>query len=287
MTSYLESRLMEIIYDKDRVDEERVLGYEELLLDFDRVPLERQALAPRLESGDADSVQGTIHYHKGQLFLEYLEQGFGREKFDPFILGYFDHFAFQTLTTEVFLDYLDENLLQKYEGVISREQAEAWTYQPGLPDGAPIPSSSTLDKAAELAAAWSIGEVSMQDVPVTEWSPQALIHFINSLPTDLSHAKLASLDAELALSDTQNAEIARTWFIQVANRRFEPAYAQLEAHLNRHGRARLVTPIYGALASNGHDADLANSMFQKAKAAYHPLTSAYIERALKRAAEKQ
>jgi hypothetical protein len=286
MTSYLESRLMEIIYDKDRVDEERVLAYEELLLDLERVPLERQALAPRVESGDADSVQGTIHYHKGQLFLEYLEKGFGRERFDPFILGYFDHFAFQTLTTEVFLDYLDENLLQKYEGVISREQAEAWTYQPGLPDGAPIPSSSTLDRAAELAAAWAIGEASLADVPVNDWSPQALIHFVNSLPADLAHEKLKSLDSELGLSNTQNAEIARTWFIQVATRRFEPAYEQLEAHLNRHGRARLVTPIYGALASNGHDAGLANSMFEKAKVSYHPLTTAYIEKALRMAAAK-
>ena len=284
MTSYLESRLMEIIYDKDRVDEERVLGYEELLLDFESVPLERQALAPRLESGDADSVQGTIHYHKGQIFLEYLEKGFGREKFDPFILGYFDNFAFQTLTTEIFLDYLDENLLQKYKGVISRDQAEAWMYEPGLPQGAPIPSSTTLDKAAELAAAWSIGEVSIEDVPVNEWSPQALIHFINSLPADLSNEKLALLDSELGLSTTQNAEIARTWFIQVATRRFEPAYEQLEAHLNRHGRARLVTPIYGALASNGHDAELAHSMFEKARGAYHPLTNAYIEKALAKAA---
>jgi hypothetical protein len=95
------------------------------------------------------------------------------------------------------------------------------------------------------------------------------------------------LDLELGLSETQNAEIARTWFIQVANRRFEPAYPQLEAHLNRHGRARLVTPIYGALAGNGHDAELAKSMFQNATAAYHPLTNAYIERALKRAADGQ
>ena len=287
MTSYLESRLMEIIYDKDRVDEERVLGYEELLLDFDRVPLERQGLAPRLESGDADSVQGTIHYHKGQLFLEYLEKGFGRDQFDPFILGYFDHFAFQTLTTEVFLDYLDENLLQKHEGIISREQVEAWMYQPGLPDDAPIPSSTTLNGAAELAAAWAIGEASLQDLPVKEWSPQALIHFINNLPVDLSHDKLASLDSGLGLSDTQNAEIARTWFIQVATRRFEPAYGQMEAHLNRHGRARLITPIYGALASNGHDVELANSMFEKARSAYHPLTNSYIEKNLIRAAETQ
>ncbi len=34
MTSYLESRLMEVIYDKDRVDETRVLSYEELLVDL-------------------------------------------------------------------------------------------------------------------------------------------------------------------------------------------------------------------------------------------------------------
>jgi len=287
MTSYLESRLMEIIYDKDRVDEERVLGYEELLLDFDRVPVERQGLAPRLDSGDADSVQGTIHYHKGQLFLEYLENGFGRDFFDPFILGYFDHFAFQTLTTEVFLDYLDENLLKKYEGVISREQAEVWMYQPGLPDGAPIPSSSTLNEAAVLAAAWAIGEATLQDLPVEQWSPQALIHFINSLPADLPHDKVMSLDWSLGLSDTRNAEIARTWFIQVAKRRFEPAYDALKAHLNRYGRARLVTPIYGALATNGHDAELAYSMFEQARSAYHPLTISYIESALKSAAEKQ
>jgi leukotriene-A4 hydrolase len=98
---------------------------------------------------------------------------------------------------------------------------------------------------------------------------------------------LMSLDTGLGLSDTQNAEIARTWFIQVATRRFEPAYGQMEAHLNRHGRARLITPIYGALASNGHDVELANSLFEQARSAYHPLTSTYIERTLKTAAEKQ
>ena len=287
MTSYLESRLMEIIYDKDRVDEERVLAYQELLLDFESVPVLRQGLAPRVDSGDADSVQGTIHYHKGQLFLQYLEYGFGRDAFDPFILEYFNHFAFQTLTTEEFLDYLDENLLQVHEGVISRAQAEVWMYQPGLPDDAPVPSSTTLNSAAALAEAWANGEATLGDVPLAEWSPQALIHFINSMPADLSDEKLAALDAGLGLSTTRNAEIARTWFIQVATRRYEPAYEKLEAHVNSHGRARLITPIYGALAANGQDAELANSMFQKARSAYHPLTIGYIERALKRVAQAQ
>lgn len=284
MTSYLESRLMEIIYDKDRVDEERVLAYEELLEDFEVVPLERQGLAPRFDSGDADDVQGTIHYHKGQLFLEYLEYGFGRDRFDKFIFVYFEEFAFKTITTEAFVDYLDEHLLSPNPGVISREQVEAWMYQPGLPADAPVPSSTTLDGAAKLASAWAVGEATLEEVPVDRWSPQALIHFINSLPIDLPHQKLQALDIALGLSDTSNAEIARTWFIQVATRRYEPAYAKLEKHLNRYGRARLVTPIYGALAANGHDAALAASMFAKARGAYHPLTNNYIERTLQREA---
>ncbi len=283
MTSYLESRLMEIIYDKDRVDEERVLSYQELLGDFETVPVERQALAPRFDSGDADDVQGTIHYHKGQLFLQHLENGFGRERFDEFLLGYFDNYAFKTITTEAFVDYLDENLLSLSPGVISRQQVEAWMYQPGLPEDAPIPSSTTLDHAAELAAAWALGEVSLGEVPVDSWSPQALIHFINSLPAVLAEAKLQALDASFGLSDTKNAEIARTWFIQVAERRYTPVYTKLEEYLNRYGRARLVAPIFGALVANGQDAELALSMFAKARNAYHPITNGYIERTLQRA----
>ena len=287
MTSYLEARLMEIIYDEDRVDEERVLGYEELLLDFERVPLERQALAPRLDTGDADDVQGTIHYHKGQRFLEYLEQGFGRERFDRFLQTYFDDFAFKTITTEVFLDYLDVKLLNATPGVVSRQQVEAWMYEPGLPEDAPIPRSTTLEYAESLAAAWAIDEAELEDIPVDEWSPQALIHFINSLPADLDTKRLHALDDFLGLSETSNAEIGRTWFIQVATRRYEAAYPQLEAHLNRYGRTRLLSNIYRALAENGHDFEMAKSMFSNARHAYHPATVSSIESVFRKAEARQ
>ena len=85
MTSYMESRLMEVIYNAERVDEERVLMYNELLLDLEEVPETMQALAPRLDITDSEDFQGTIHYSKGQLFLEYLESAFGRGAFDEFL----------------------------------------------------------------------------------------------------------------------------------------------------------------------------------------------------------
>ena len=280
MTSYLESRLMEVIYDKARVDEERVLSYQELLLDLETVPPAMQALAPRLDVGNADDFQGTIHYSKGQLFLQYLENAFGREAFDRFLFSYFDTFAFQTITTERFLDYLDENLLQMDSSTVSRADAEEWLYQPGIPDDAPVPNSTTLDAAEALATAWASGEIDVAEIPVASWSPQATVHFINSLPAELGNEQLAKLDEGLGLSDTRNAEIGRTWFIQVAKRRYTPAYDKLERHLNRFGRGRLIYPVYVALAQNGTDLELAQAMFARARSAYHPLTEASIARAL-------
>jgi aminopeptidase N len=280
MTSYLESRLMEVIYDKARVDEERVLSYQELLLDLETVPLNMQALAPRLDVGDPDDFQGTIHYSKGQLFLQYLENAYGRDAFDRFLFAYFDTFAFQTITTERFLDYLDEKLLQADSSTVSRADVEEWLYQPGLPDNAPVPSSKTLDDAEGLAAAWAEGEIDVTDVPIANWSPQTTVHFINSLPAELTDGQLTKLDAGLGFSDTRNAEIGRAWFIQVGKRRYSPAYEKLQRHLNRFGRGRLIEPVYIALAQNGTDLELARSMFASARGAYHPLTEASIARAL-------
>jgi aminopeptidase N len=276
MTSYIESRLMEVIYDVARVDEERVLMYEELLLDLEEVPEAMQALAPRLDDADPDGFQGSIHYSKGQLFLEYLEQAFGRDAFDAFLNAYFKEFAFGTITTEQFLDYLDAKLLGQEGAPLTRAQAEAWTYEPGLPEGAPLPTSANLDSAAALAAAWAAAEVSLAEIPVGDWSPQATIHFINSLPTDLAHDRLAELDAAWQLSKTRNAEIGRTWFIQVATRRYTSAYDDLEAHLNRYGRGRLISPVYYALAQNGKDRELALELFERAKGAYHPIAAGWI-----------
>jgi aminopeptidase N len=280
MTSYIEARLMEVIYDVARVEEERVLNYRELLLDFERVPAPMQALAPRLDDADPDGFQGTVHYHKGRMFLEYLEQAFGRDTFDAFLKSYFEQFAFGTITTEQFLDYLDVQLLASEGAPLTRAEVERWTYGPGLPDDVSLPSSANLEAAESAAQGWSDGDLDLADIVVDDWSPQARIHFINSLPADLSLAKIRELDEAWQLSGSSNAEIGRTWFIQVASRRHVDAYDALEAYVNRHGRGRLIVPIYRALAENGEDLELAQDMFEQARSKYHPATVSWAENAL-------
>jgi aminopeptidase N len=283
MTSYIEMRLMEVIYDEARVDEERVLNYRELLLDFERVPESMQALAPRLDDADPDGFQGTVHYHKGRMFLEYLEQAFGRDAFDAFLKSYFEEFAFGTITTEQFLDYLDARLLAREGAPLTRAEVERWTYGAGLPDDVSLPTSANLEAAETAAQAWSAGDTDLADIVVDDWSPQARIHFINSLPAELSLEKLRELDDTWQLSASTNAEIGRTWFIQVASRRHVDAYDALEAFVNRHGRGRLVVPIYRALAENGKDFERAQAMFEQARTKYHPATVAWVAGSLRTA----
>jgi len=280
ITSYLDARLMEVLYGKDRADEERVLSYRELLQGLEEVAPAMQALAPVENIDDPDASQGSVHYAKGQLFLQHLENIFGRETFDPFLAAYFKHFEFQSISSEQFLDYLDQNLLTEYPGKFSRAQAEEWLYQPGLPADTPVPFSETLDQAERMAVSWAAGEVPVDDIPLRSWSPQAAVHFFNSLPVDLSEAQLSALDNGFGISQTRNAEIGRAWFTQVATRRFLPAYSAMEAFLNLNGRIRLIYPVYIALANNGQDAELAHEIFNKARENYHPLTNTRIEQGL-------
>jgi aminopeptidase N len=276
-TSYLEARLMEVLYGKERADEERLLTYQSLLEDLETVPADMQALAPVFETGDPDEGQQGMEYAKGQLLLEHLEALYGREIFDRYMAEYFDHFAFQAISTEQFLEYIEQRLLKAYPGIYSRTQLEEWLYAPGIPASVTVPNSKNLEETSAMATAWSMGELSAVELPVQEWSPQAMVWFIKALPRDLGEGQLRELDKTLGLSVSRNAEIARAWFIEVASRKHRPAYDDMRLHLGRYGRTRLVRPVYQALIKNGEDRDFAEEVFTAERDNYHPLTVAAIQ----------
>ena len=284
-TSYLEARLMEDLFGKERADEERVLVWESLQRGLQTVPAELQALAPKFLPDRHEDAQDGIQYAKGQFFLEHLERLFGREVFDEFIMGWFSEHAWQSVTSEQFLDYLDKELLQASPGPYGREQAAEWLYQPGVPSDFQPPRSARLEAAAASARAWAAGEQALVDIASDGWSPQTYVQFINSLPPALESAQLAELDAHFGFSTSANVLVTRAWFTQVAVRRFEPAYAAMREHLLRHGRMYLVTPVYRALAANGADSELAREIFAAARDSYHPITVSDVERALAQAGE--
>jgi leukotriene-A4 hydrolase len=101
-----------------------------------------------LAGRDPDDGVTRIPYEKGALLVRFLEQKYGREKFDLFLKGYFDHFAFQSITTAQAIDYLKANLDPSLD-------MNAWVYQPGLPADAPRPTSEAFAKVDSAVSLWS------------------------------------------------------------------------------------------------------------------------------------
>ena len=125
-------------------------------------------------------------YEKGALFLKHLEAVYGREQFDAFLKGYFDHFAFQSITTAEFAAYLDEHLLKGDPAKAAQAKVDEWLYEPGLPADAPSPTAAALreGRGAGEGVRGRQGE-RRRTCRRKTWTTQEWLHFLTSLPATL------------------------------------------------------------------------------------------------------
>ena len=133
-TTYLERRIVEDIYGRDRSDVEAVLGLAELRGELKRLPEKDQVLHVDLSGRDPDDGMTNIPYDKGALFLRTLEQKFGRERFDAFLRAYFDEHEFKSITTADFEAFLRERLFRQDPQTARSIDLTAWLERPGLPE---------------------------------------------------------------------------------------------------------------------------------------------------------
>ena len=275
-TDYMESRIMTAVYGQPRSSMEAVLGLQSLQADLARLKPADQILAIDLRDRDPDAVFSEIPYEKGRLFLNYLDAKFGREHFDAFLRGYFDHFAFKSITTEQFLAYLQENLLDRFPGVVTRDQVNAWVFRPGLPADAVLPVTTMFQPVDEARAGWLSGKLSLKQLGAG-WVAQQWLYFLNNMPALLPASQLAELDKAFAFSKSPNAEISHSWFKLVIVNDYQPGFPRLEEYLKTIGRRKLIAPLYQALMKTSSGEQVAKRVFAKAKPGYHPATVKAIE----------
>lgn len=277
-TTYVENRIVEAVYGKVQADEEFIIAADELLREVKATPAPTQRLVPDLD--DADDAASDFAYVKGAWLLRALEARFGREAFDAYLRGYFEHFAFRSITTEQMLDWLKPNLLDKYPGKMSLDEVKAWIYQGGVPADAPLPTSPQLQAIAEARSQWLEGKRTAIKLDAKRWNTQEWMYFLDGLPDKLSAQQLAALDAAWHLNGSPNAEIARRWYLAAARSDFRPARTQMAKYMTRIGRRYLVVPIYEELAKTPDGLRFAREVYAKAKPGYHPMTQVSIEKAL-------
>jgi aminopeptidase N len=283
-TSYVENRIVEAVYGKAQADEEFILAADELRGELDEVPKPDQRLVPDFDGRDADDAGSDFAYTKGAWLLRTLEAKFGRDAFDAYLRGYFDHFAFQSITTEQMLGWLEPNLLAKYPGKMSLAEVKAWIEQPGIPADAMVPTSPRFAAIAAQRGEWLDGARKPGDLDAQDWNTQEWMYFLDGLPKPLTRPQLAEFDAAWHLTGAANAEIARRWYLSAIRADYRPAREAMAAYMTRIGRRYLVVPLYEELAKTPQGLKFARAVYAKAKPGYHPMTRASIEKALRKKA---
>ena len=280
-TTYVQGRIVEAVYGKAQADEEFIIAVNELRDEFkDDIHHEDQRLVPDLKGRDPDDGLSDVPYTKGAWLLQMLEAKFGRATFDPFLRGYFDHFAFQSITTDQFVDYLKANLLDENPGKVSVEDVNAWLYKPGIPADAPLPVSARFvaeDKAREQFVA---GKLTAKNLRAQKWTTQEWQYFLDRLPRKLPLAQMKALDSAYRLTGSRNAEIAFRWYRLAIGSGYRAAYPAMREHMLRIGRRILVVPLYEALAKTASGKAFAQKIYAEAKPGYHPMTRASVDKVL-------
>ena len=271
-TTYLTYRIMEMIYGTDRYKMEAVLGYQDLQDAIASLPANDQILAIDLRGRNPDDVFSNIPYEKGALFLREIEQKIGRDNFDAFLLEYFDAFAFKSITTDQFITYVQATLLTEYPDVLDAARIDEWIFAPGIPNGAPVPSSDAFSKVDQSRTTWLEGKSAAASISTKDWTVHQWLYFLNNMPTLLTPTQLAELDATFSLTASKNNEIAHSWLMIAVRNEYKPAYDRLYNYLVTIGRNKLVKPLYEALSKTPQGKAFAKKAFEEAKPGYHPLT---------------
>ncbi|WP_449284136.1 M1 family metallopeptidase [Luteimonas qiangzhengi] len=283
-TSYVENRIVEEIYGKEFADMEWVISRRGLEQEIESADPGLQVLAVKPDdAADPEDTFSSVAYDKGAWFLQFLEERFGRETLDAFLRGYFDHFAFQSMSTAQFVEYLKAELVSQNPTAVSDTELEEWLYQPGIPMSAPQVLSPRLGLVDSARLAWRGSDQLPPPQLTSEWSTQEWIHFLEGMPDTLSLEQMAQLDTAYMFSDTANGEIAMRWYPLAVRSGYAIAYPQMEEFLERIGRRKLVMPVYEALVQTPEGLALASEVLDRARAGYHPITTASVEQVIERA----
>jgi len=280
-TSYVENRVMEELYGERRAVMEQVLdmeGMKRAISEAKRPELTHLKMPEDMEH--PDDAFTLVSYIKGANFLFFLEDRFGRAKFDPFLKAWFNDNAFKAVTTEDFLTSLHENLHKGTPDALTKAEIDAWVYGPGLPDTARKPQSDAFEKVEAATKTWFEGGDIEGLKKVTEkWSTHEWLYFLGNLPPDTSGEQFAALDKAFSLTGTQNAETAFAWYMQAIRGGYDEAFPALEEFLMTVGRGKFIYRLYGALKGSDRE-DLqfwAQDIYDAARPGYHPIAQRRID----------
>lgn len=280
-TTYVEHRIGEEIFGKKEAEMQDVLTRKDLddnIAEYGATNPDTR-LKVSLTNRNPDDGISQIPYVKGYNFLKVIEAAVGREKFDPFIKNYFDAHAFQSITTEDFVKYLNDNLIKGDKALADKIKLDDWIYKPGVPSNITTPSSEDFTAIDNIQKNWRKTGVKGLSSKIKSTTEKQ--HFIDYLPADITVDEMAAIDNEFNFTKNGNFVIKRQWFAQAIIHQYKPAYPAIEQFMIATSRTGSLMTLYKELVKTPEGKTWAKQIFEKAKSGYHATTVQAVEGLLK------
>jgi aminopeptidase N len=274
-TVYLESRIMESVYGRERSAMETSLGMQELAAELQELPPGDQVLHIDLSGRNPDDGVTGVPYHKGAALLRRLEQVHGRTAVDAFLAKWFDQHAFTSVTTATFVEFLRRELLAGSGDKATAVDLDVWITQPGLPGDAPVPDAALFGAVDAQLAKWREG-TAPSALATNGWVTQQWLRFLAGLGQP-GAVKLAELDAQFAFTRSGNSEILCAWLVLAIQNDYHAVDRRCELFLMTVGRRKFLKPLYDAMCKRPDGKAKALAIYQKARPRYHAVSQRILD----------
>ncbi|MFA5831850.1 MAG: M1 family metallopeptidase [Bacteroidota bacterium] len=282
-TVYFEQRIMEKLYGREHSEMLATLILKDLKSTIASLGTSNPDTKLKLDLAGRDPDEGVtdIAYNKGYFFLRLCEESIGRERWDAFLKKYFNEHAFTPMTTELFLENLENEFkIKANTNLADKLTINSWVYSPGLPENCPQPKSSEFEKVSAQVHAFNSGTPATQ-LNTQGWTTHHWLYFLSNLPDSIQLEKVIELDYAFYFTRSGNSEILCEWFQRCIKSDYETAFRPMNTYLINVGRRKLVKPLYTELVKTEKGKAWAKQVYEKARPGYHSVTYNTIDGILK------
>lgn len=279
-TVYLEHRIMELVFGKERAAMEIETSVRELRKEVAELPKKDQILHIDLTGRNPDDAMTAIAYDKGAAFLRRLDEVFGRETFDDFLQAYFKAHAFQSITTARFLEFLDKNLLSKDPKLAAKVDVNNWVFGSGLPDTLPTMHSKGFSDVSD----YLLELIRHNPKPLLDtrnWITHQWLELLAGAPADMSPEQVDEWDQRFGFAFNDNPEIRCAFLVLALDRGQMGLLGAAMDFVREIGRRKFVLPIFKSMTKSEEGRTMARQLFAEIKDKLHSITRNSVAKIVK------
>uniref|UniRef100_A0A9J8D1U6 Leukotriene A-4 hydrolase n=1 Tax=Cyprinus carpio carpio TaxID=630221 RepID=A0A9J8D1U6_CYPCA len=244
-------------------------------------------LVTNLHEVDTDEAFSFVPYEKGFALLYHLEELMGGpEVFMGFVKSYIQLFAYGSVTTEEWKNYLFTYFKDKVD-ILNKVDWNGWMHTPGMPPVKPQYDTTMADACTALCQRWVKAKeedlASFTEADVKKLNSPQLIEFVALLlqeePLPLSHVK--KMQEVYQLNSVKNTEVRFRWLRICVRAHWEEAVPLALKMATEQGRMKFTRPLFREVYNFSKYSDEAVKTFKEHRAALHPVTAMLVAKDLK------